>query len=180
MTRAWLALPVLSLSAFGAMAADNGFYLGAGIGQAGIEAQDDVTGLELDDEDNGYKAIVGFRPLDFLAFEVNYVDLGNPEDEFQGTTFDVDAKGLDAFVVGLFPLPLVDIYGKLGFISWDTKLSAEGFGTLADDSGEDLAYGAGVQVHFGSAAVRAEYEVFEIGDLDDVNMISLGFTWTFL
>jgi OOP family OmpA-OmpF porin len=180
MARAWLALPVLTLSAFGAMAADNGFYVGAGIGQAGVEARDDLTGLELDDEDNGYKAIVGFRPLDFLAFEVNYVDLGNPQDSFQGTDIELDAKGLDAFVVGLIPLPLVDIYGKLGFIAWDAELSAEGFGSLADDSGEDFAYGAGVQVRFGSAAVRAEYEAFDIGDLDDVNMISLGFTWTFL
>lgn len=179
MTRAWLAIPVLSLSAFGALAADNGFYVGAGIGQAGVDARDDVTGLEIDDEDNGFKAIAGFRPLDFLAFEVNYVDLGNPKDDFGGVAVELETTGLDGFVVGLIALPLVDIYGKVGFILWDAELSSPGFGSV-DDSGEDLAYGAGVQVHFGSAAVRAEYELFDISDLDEISMISVGFTWTFL
>lgn len=177
--RAWLALPALSLWTLGAMAADNGFYVGASVGQAGVEASDDLTGFELDDEDNGFKAIVGFRPLDFIAFEVNYVDLGSPSDDLGGVPVQLETQGLDGFVVGILPVPFVDIFAKVGFILWDAELSSPAFGTLEDD-GEDFAYGAGVQLKFGSAAVRAEYEVFDISDFDDVNMISLGFTWTFL
>lgn len=180
MKRAWLTLPALSLSALGAMAADNGLYVGGSIGQGNVESRDEVSGFEIDGEDNGFKGIVGFRPLDFLAFEINYVDLGNPDDTFLGTKVELEATGLDAFVVGLIPLPFMDIFGKVGFIAWDAELSASGFGTLAKDDGEDPAYGLGLQFRFGSAAIRAEYEVFDIDDVDDVNMLSLGVTWTFL
>lgn len=179
MMRAWLALPVLSLWTLGAIAADNGFYVGVSVGQAGVEVTDDLSGLDLDDEDTGFKGIVGFRPLDFIGFELNYVDLGSPSTDFAGTSVEISSTGLDVFVVGFITLPVVDIFAKVGFIAWDAELASPAFGTVSE-SGEDLAYGAGVQLKFGSASVRAEYEIFDISDLEDANMISLGFTWTFL
>lgn len=172
-----LILGLLSLPAF---AADNGFYLGASVGQSNIKDRDDLSGLSLDSDDTGFKVIAGFRPLDFLAVEVNYVDFGKPDDTVAGTNVQVDANGIDAFGVLFFsPVPLFDLYAKAGVISWDAKATVQNLGSV-DDSGTDFAWGAGAQFRLGSLAIRGEYEKFEIGAIDDVNMLSLGVTWTFL
>ncbi|HEU4531170.1 MAG TPA: outer membrane beta-barrel protein [Steroidobacteraceae bacterium] len=168
-----LAGTALLLLAGAATAADNGIYIGGSIGQANVEVEDDIA--DFDSDDTGFKVIAGIRPLDFLGFELNYVDLGAPEEG----GVEVDATGIDAFAVGFLPLPLVDLFAKVGVVSWDSSVSVEGV-EVVDDSGEDLAYGVGAQVRFGSIAVRAEYEIFDIDDTDDVNMLSLGLTWTFL
>lgn len=168
-----LAGTALLLIAGAATAADNGIYIGGSIGQANVEVEDDIA--DFDSDDTGFKVIAGIRPLDFLGFELNYVDLGAPEEG----GVEVDATGIDAFAVGFLPLPLVDLFAKVGVVSWDSSVSVEGV-EVVDDSGEDLAYGVGAQVRFGSIAVRAEYEIFDIDDTDDVNMLSLGLTWTFL
>jgi hypothetical protein len=178
MLRATLAALTLSLAAAPALAADNGFYLGVGLGQAGVQLDQDALGEDFDGDDTGYKAIVGFRPLDFLAFEANYVDLGTAEDDVGGLPAEIDATGIDAFVVGILPVALVDLYAKLGYIFWDADVSA--LGASVSDDGEDLAYGVGVGLHFGSLGARLEYERFDIEDSDTVDMISLGLTWTFL
>lgn len=182
MLRAVLTVSLLAIGATqasSALAADNGIYIGGSVGQANIKDREDVTGLELDGDDTGFKAIVGFRPLDFLGFELNYVDLGQSQDTVAGIDLTADAKGIDAFAVGFIGLPFMDLFAKAGVIAWDAEVSAAGLGSLSDD-GQDFAWGLGAQVRFGSAAIRAEYEKFEIGDLDDVNLISVGFTWTFL
>ena len=168
-----LAGTALLLLAGAAMAADNGIYIGGSIGQANVEVEDDLA--DFDGDDTGFKVIAGIRPLDFLGFELNYVDLGAPEEG----GVEVDATGIDAFAVGFLPLPLVDLFAKVGVVSWDSSVSVDGV-EVVDDSGEDLAYGVGAQARFGSIAVRAEYEIFDIDDTDDVNMLSLGLTWTFL
>src|SRR5262245_48388822 len=178
MFRALAAASILALFAMPALAADNGFYLGGSIGQGNVQADDDDLGVSLDAEDTGFKLIVGFRPLDFFAVEANYVDLGKPEDDILGVNVTTDANGIDAFAVGLLPLGPVDLFAKAGFVHWEAELTADGIGSV-DDSGEDFAYGVGAAFRLGSLAIRAEYEVFEIADFDDVNMLSLGVTWTF-
>ncbi len=44
----------------------------------------------------------------------------------------------------------------------------------------DFSYGAGAQFRVWSLTLRAEYERFDIGAPDKVDMISLGLMWTFL
>ncbi len=169
------AATLLTFAASTAGAADNGIYIGGSLGQASINVDD----LDFDSDDNGFKGILGVRPLDFLGFELNYVDLGKPDETILGSEVTADATGIDGFVVGFLGLPFMDVFAKAGLISWDAKLTVDSVQALADD-GQDFAWGVGAQVRFGSAAIRAEYERFEIEDLDNVSMISLGFTWTFL
>ena len=75
--RACLARPDGSRAA--GEAADNGFYLGAGVSQAKTELSFDDFGSD-DVDDTGFKIIGGCRPLDFLAVEANYMDLGGDSD----------------------------------------------------------------------------------------------------
>ena len=182
MLRATIATLALSLASLPALAADNGFYLGVAVGQSGVQLSDEDLGGGLGDDfdgdDTGYMAIVGVRPLDFLAFVANYVDLGTIEDDVVGVPVEIDTSAIDAFVVGILPVAMVDLYAKVGMVFWDADVDVGGI--AVSDDGEDLAYGVGAQLRFGSLGARLEYERFEIQDTDTVDMISLGLTWTFL
>jgi hypothetical protein len=48
-----------------------------------------------------------------------------------------------------------------------------------NDSESATAYGAGAKLSFGSFGIRAEYEVLDLDAVDDLNMISVGATYTF-
>ena len=76
----------------------------------------------------------------------------------------------------------VDVFAKGGLISADTSIKNRNFGNLKTfkKDGTDLAYGVGVQFRLLSLSVRAEYEKFDIDDVKDANMLSLGVTYTFL
>jgi hypothetical protein len=161
-----------------AQAADNGFYLGAGITKTKFDSND-FGNVKLDD--SSYKVIAGIRPLDWIAFEVNYVDLGSDsEDISPGVTSKVDANALTGSVLLLKEFQIIDLYARAGLAHWKVNGSATGLGSDSE-TGDEFTYGAGVGVHFGSIGVRAEYERFKIDDLDtNVNTYSLGFTYTFL
>lgn len=165
----------LGLSALPVSAADNGVYLGAGVAQSKVDYDKGTN--RFDGDDTKFKVIAGVRPLDWLAVEVNYIDFGKIED----TVAEQKLKGLDAFVVGLLEVGLVDFYAKAGVVRWDQDIDFRNVAlTDQSETGYDPAYGGGIQFHFGSISVRGEYERFAIGDDTDVDLISLGLTWTFL
>ncbi len=171
---ALLTLPVLP-----AVAADNGFYLGGSVGQVNLKI-DDLTGNvfpddDFDSDDTAFKLIAGIRPLDWLAVEAAYVNFGEPEDTVVGTKLQADGDGISAFAVGFLPVGPVDLFAKAGLIAWDSKITGGAF----DDDGSDLAYGVGAQFRVLGLAIRAEYEKFDISDVD-LDMISVGVTYTFL
>lgn len=170
-----LALAGASLPAF---AADNGIYVGGSVGQANIEADLGNVG-DFDEEETAYKAFVGIRPIDLVAVEVGYVDFGSPSASVGPVTTRADVKGAVAFGMLYLPLPLpvVDLFGKVGFARLDTEIDSGSF--RFDETDEDFAWGVGGQLNFGSFSVRAEYEQFQT-DTGDPDLISIGFTWTFL
>lgn len=159
-----------------AFAADNGIYLGGSIGRSNVEI-DDIGGIgaaDFEGDDTGYKLIGGIRPLDWFAVEASYVNFGEVEDTVAGTPLRAEGDGISAFAVGFFTLGPVDVFAKGGLISWDTQLA--GF----DADGTDLAYGVGAQFRLLGLSVRAEYEMFDADDVDELNMLSIGVTYTFL
>jgi hypothetical protein len=164
-----LALACVAVPAF---SVDTGFYLGASLGQSesGLRNSD----FNFKDRDQGYKLIAGIRPLSLLAVELNYVDLGTSS----AAGAQAKTKAADAFALVFLPIPVVDVYGKLGYVSWKTDASAPSLSLHA--SGKDLAYGAGVQVHFASLSARLEYEAFDAGAAAKPTLLSLGLTYTFL
>jgi hypothetical protein len=168
----------LMAAASRAEAADNGFYLGAGVTKTKFDA-DNFDDVELDD--SSFKVIAGIRPLDWLAFEANYVDLGSDSETIApGVKSKIDANAVTGSVLLLKEIQIVDFYARAGLAHWKVNGSVTGAGSDSD-SGDEFTYGVGVGVHFGSVGVRAEYEKFQIDNLDtDVNTLSLSFTYTFL
>jgi outer membrane immunogenic protein len=162
--------------------ADSGFYVGGSVGSAGVEidAGDPGDPVSFDEDDFAWKVFGGYNfdlPLLALGVEGGYVDLGGPSADISGSSFEVDADGLDLFGVVGVDLGPIGVFAKAGFIAWDATASVNGVG--GSDDGTDPAYGIGAKFGFSSFAIRVEYELFDIEDTEDVAMISAGLVWTF-
>jgi hypothetical protein len=148
--------------------AAGGLYLGAGLGQSTIQD----NSVSLDASDTAYKAFVGYRfniiPIIDLAVEGGYTDFGKP------TQSNVSFKlhGYDAAGLLIFPIGPIDLYGKVGMLSW----TASGGGT---SSGTDPFYGVGAGFNIWKIGIRAEYERYQIQNTDKVQMYSLSALFMF-
>jgi opacity protein-like surface antigen len=151
--------------------ADSGIYLGAGVGEINVEVS------TFDESDTAYKIFggynFGFIPLLDLAIEASYIDFGNPG----SGPVDIELAGASLFGLAGFKLGPVGLFAKVGAINWDSKISIDL--TDEDDSGTDPAYGVGARLQFGSFAIRAEYEYFDVSDVKDASMISASAIYTF-
>jgi len=167
-----------SLLSLPALSADNGIYLGASVGQSSVEFDDTVGGesINFDASATGFKAIAGWRFIDWLAVEANYVDLGSGDDN----GIETDVNGVSLSAVGFVPVGPVDLFARVGAVNWNADFDAPNLGVSESDDGTDLTYGVGAQFRVWSLSIRGEYEVFDISDADTVDMFSIGVTWTFL
>ncbi len=166
-----------ALLALPAQAADNGIYLGAGAGQSAVKF--DELNLDYDADATAFKVIGGWRILDWLAVEGNYVDLGSGDDRIGGEKFETSIDGVTLSALFLLPVGPVDLYARGGAVYWNADVKSPALDIKASDDGTDLTYGVGVQFRVWSLSLRAEYERFDISDIDTVDMASLGVTWTF-
>jgi hypothetical protein len=168
-----------------AFAADNGFYVGLAASDVSSDYELGAAAIADADDEQGFKGIVGFRPLDKLAIEANYVDFGTSTVALGVACIttpcpnqaQVDSSAVSVSVVGMLPLALVDLYARVGYANWDSDISAPG--SAAGRDGSDPTYGAGAQVRLGSFALRLEWERFDFDD-DSAELVSIGFTYTFL
>ncbi|HYM35064.1 MAG TPA: outer membrane beta-barrel protein [Steroidobacteraceae bacterium] len=180
MLRAIILLSMTIFAGTSAFAADHGVYLGAAVSEASVDVNlsSGTSRVPIDGKNTKFKVIGGVRPLDWLAFEVNYVDFGSIDNTVARTRGEFKLKGLDAMALGIFEIAIVDLYAKGGVVRWDQTASLSNV-RISSDTGYDMAYGGGVQLHFGSLSARAEYEKFNIQSTN-TRMISVGLTWTFL
>lgn len=157
---------------------ESGLYIGGSVGQTSVEADfGDDTSFKLDDDDNGYKILLGYNfgvlPLLDLGIEADYREYGQFGNNFVST----EVVSYELFgVVGLNLGPF-GLFGKAGYS--DTDLEAAIEDEKFKDSESATAYGVGAKLSFGSFGLRAEYEVLDLDDIDDLNMISVGATYTF-
>jgi OOP family OmpA-OmpF porin len=172
----------LVLASRPAVATDNGVYLGGSLGQSGVSFDEVADGIDADFDASGvgYKLIAGWRFLDWLSVEANYLDLGSPDDNVQGEKIETDVSGFSLSAVGFLPVGPVDLFARVGAIDWSADVTAPDLDIRGSEDGTDLTYGVGAQFRVWSLSLRAEYELFDISDADTVDLISVGVTWTFL
>jgi len=173
---------ILSLASAPALAVDNGFYFGASVGAGGVQFDQRFDGQRIDYDagSTGFKAIAGWRFLDWLSVEANYVDLGSGDDKVQGEKIETDFNGVSLSAAGFLAIGPVDVFARAGAIDWSADVTAPGLGIKGSDDGVDFTYGIGAQFRVWSLSLRAEYELYDISDADTVDLISVGVTWTFL
>ena len=170
--------------AAGAAHADDllGLYAGAGITRAKME---DIFHTNFNLSNTSWKIYAGLRPVGFpVGIDVDYMDLGSSAaGTFKGIAH-ADAKAFAAYAVGYAPIPVpnIDLYAKGGLARWQFKGSYTQPSLFSvSDNGTNFAWGLGGQVHFlGRLAVRFEYEHFNVHDADDVQLYSLGVSYTIL
>jgi len=167
----------------------SGFYLGGGVGQfnAGIDDVDDVDATvdEWDNDDTAYKFLAGYRLNRFLAFEVDYINLGEPSGSVvPGFNVDASVDGFAPYVVGTVPLGrFFEVYGRLGYYFYDATVGvtdALDNRVEFDEESEDLVWGAGIGANLGEKLnLRFEYERFDLEGLDDSDALWLTAAWRF-
>ena len=159
-----------------------GLYAGVGVTRAKME---DVFHTNFSLSNTSWKIYGGFRPLGFpLGVEAEYMDLGSADGYTYYGPAHADSKAFAAFAVGYLPIPVpdIDVYGKAGLARWQFNgdLPEQGLFGLSQN-GTDFAWGVGAQVHFLSRfAARVEYEHFNVREADDVQLYTLGVSYTFL
>jgi len=168
--RKLILLAVLALGPTAAWAENGLIYVGAGVAHNSVTDITDQYGYSLPDLKNtSWKAYAGVRPLNWLAAELDYIDLGNASGTTpQGSYAHISGASTYAgYAVGFLPIPLpaVDIFGKVGFSSWryDEQISfPELTGHPDTQKGTTFAWGIGAQAHISIAGLRLEYESFKV------------------
>ena len=176
------AAALFAMTAPPAHSADNGIYLGASVGAGGVQFEDRFDGetIDYDAGSTAFKGIAGWRFLDWLSVEANYVDLGSGDDKIGGQKVETDFSGVSLSAIGFLAVGPADIFARAGAIDWSADVTAQGLGINGSDDGIDFTYGIGAQFRVGSLGLRAEYELYDVADSDTVDLVSVGVTWTFL
>ena len=185
-----LAAVVLGLSATAVQADEVSGYLSGNVGQS------DTKG---GGTDTAYKIAVGLQANQYVALEMQYIDLGEGKDKVYGTVegldfsgkVALDTKGFGANLVGTLPLDDFKLFGKVGYHRLETKGTAkvtvtDGVNTV---SGKGKAktnewvpsFGVGASYAFTPAIeVVAEYERYKkVADSYDVDLASVGLRYNF-
>lgn len=198
----------LALVAAPAMAADDsGFYVGVGVGEFGINIDDDAVDEAVDDAtddmNTGVRVFGGWQFNQYFGIEGGY-DGGAGFDDTVGdfvangaeADIDIDIQGFDLMLVAT--LPMGDkFYGfaKAGVLFWDIEADAslredlngndivdvgETTELSGDDTGEDPAFGLGFGFKLGEQArIQAEYTDYHFNSDVDGEFISASFVWAF-
>jgi opacity protein-like surface antigen len=175
---------LLALGTAPAFAAeDSGWYLGAGVGRFNVQIDNpgDVTDTigSFDSDDTTLKLFGGYRFNPYVALELDYMDLGNPEDTIDARRVNADVNGFAPYVVGTLPVGPVELFAKAGYLFYDVKVDVDD-ATVIDDNTQDFVYGGGIGVTlFDKLNTRLEYEVIDIGAVDDANALWLSAAWRF-
>ena len=189
-TAAFAALAVAAASPAAFAQDENaGFYLGGGVGQFNAQIDDidqvDNTVDDWDEDDTAYKFFGGYRLNNFLAFELAYINLGEPSGRVvPGRNVDASVDGFAPYVVGTFPIgKWFEVYGRLGYYFYDATVGVEdeiGGRAEFDEESEDLVYGAGIGTNIGEKLnIRFEYERFDLQGVDDADSLWLTAAWKF-
>jgi opacity protein-like surface antigen len=176
------------------------FYVGGAVGRAAVEV-DEVGAVPLgfDERHVGWKLLFGVRPISLLGAEFEYINFGHPSTVIgNNVNTDAQVRGPAVFALGYLPLPLpmLDVFGKVGLSRLQTTATASLIVPLGapcnlnnpmpftcgpeklDRTDNHFAWGAGTQIKLSHIAVRAEYERFSTS-VGNPDFLSLGMTWSF-
>lgn len=169
-------LLAVGFAAPSALAAESGFYVGAGAGQATL--RDDASGIgDVDESDTAWKAFVGYRlgalPILDFAGELTYRDFGKPG----GSNFEYEASGYDASALGILTLGPIDLFARVGVGQYDVESKINGISD--DNDGTAGMFGIGAGFRIGRVNIRAEWERVEPDGIDNIDMYTINAYWRF-
>jgi len=177
-----------------------GIYAGAGAGRAQVRADPGPegigAGLGFGEQDTGWTASLGIRPIPFFGAEVQYFDFGHPSRTTSGYRIDAQARGPALFALGYLPLPIsrLELYAKAGVGSLHVTASRRTllpvfcpatfiFPNCADAhagvTNARFGWGAGARLKVSSSlAAQVEYARLS-APTGDPELLSLSLIWAF-
>lgn len=170
------------------------FYVGGGIGDATVETSEDFDegSLDFNESDFGSKIFAGYMFSEYLGVEASYIDLGSPSQSFgfdggeDSVNYDFKAELTGFTVQGVVAYPFGSVFevnAKLGIVSYDAEIEVKetfsGDRLRLDDDGEELAYGIGGKYNIERFALRFDWDIYDVGDVDDVSMWTFGAQYSF-
>jgi hypothetical protein len=183
--------------------AEETFYIGISGSKNEVDFGSAVTttgAAQVDDQDTGYKAFLGYQFHKLVSVEVQYANFGDvslalpngTSATIGGTTTsnssgatvttNVEAESFGFAVLLTVPLEIARPYLKFGLHSWDTKRTVPSSGAnlfATEGSGTDGFRGLGVTIPVLEAlSIQFEYEVYDLGD-DKISMASTGISYRF-
>ena len=149
MKKITIAVLLSTFVAVPAFSADEGFYVGADVGQSSTNTLDLSTKTG-----TAFSVLGGYQFMKYLAAEIQYNDFGSPT-HTGGSSTKINGYSGAAVVI----LPLNDqwsLLGKFGYAS--TKL-----GSPYNTKKSDITYGLGGQYNISQAwGVRLNYDMYKV------------------
>jgi hypothetical protein len=164
----------------GAVAANQGFYIGAGAAQGFVSGSGNSTDL---DSDVGYSGIFGYRlgiiPLFDFAAEGFYNDFGEFTPKNGSTNVSAKSWAYGANALAILVVGPVDFYGKVGVSNLSYDLTTNGTSTTYDST--TPVYGLGIGLRLSSLGFRLQADYYDTNKNvgDSLVMYSGIVTWTF-
>ena len=110
-----------------------------------------------------------------FGIEGGYVNFGSPSDDLLSLLpVKIEPTALDLFATLGFDIGPV---GMFGYARWDVDIDVAG--DNFSDEGHDPVYGVGARFNLWSLEIRGEYEIFDVSNVDDVTLWSVGVVWRF-
>lgn len=175
---------------------DLGLYAGASFVQSTFDHDWNLASgepvMNIDDEDQGFKVLFGWRPVRWFALEASYADLGAASGNTSivcaaaigfpcPTELAADVRSSQVAALGLLPLGAFDLFARAGLNYWraDARI-ADGATVVVRDREHDtdVVYGVGAQYRYQRVGLRLEYENITLGD-SDADTVSVGVTYNF-
>jgi len=179
---AFLAIGILVSGA--AIAADNGFYIGASAGQGrpnfDTAGASPAVALGVDSSGSAYKAFGGYQINKYFGAEASYVSVGSFNVSNGGS---IDLYGWGISLVGTLPVGKdFSLLGRAGVNRMRERMNATG---LADNT-TSPTYGVGIKYDFNanfSGRIEAE-RILRMGSNNntissDANMYTIGLGYKF-
>jgi hypothetical protein len=155
-------------------------FLGGSLGTSFYKT--DITELQdedfkLEENEFAWKIFGGLRALRLTSVEFGYRNLGKVQNTVADVNLEHKTSGWDLFFVPFLSTGPVDVFGKLGYLWWrsETKIEEDPF----DTKGGDFAWGFGGAIRLRDAAVRIEWERFEVEGADYLSMATAGVVFYF-
>jgi OOP family OmpA-OmpF porin len=177
----WVVLGFAAAAFAGQAAAqDEGYYLGASVGESQFRKSCSGITAACDDKDLGWRVFGGYHLNRIFSVEVGYANLGEAT-----TPVDLrEVKALDVSAIGGYHFtPEFALLARVGMYRGQTTLSTV-LGT-AGDHNTGFTYGLGIRYAFTRGlALRAEWQQYEsIGGAatgkDNIGAVSAGVVVSF-
>ncbi|HEX6994164.1 MAG TPA: porin family protein [Gammaproteobacteria bacterium] len=159
---------------------NSGLYLGAGLGDFSTEIRElDDVDLDFDEDSDASRIFAGWRFNRVIAAQLDYFDFGDSSAATNLLEIEADAKGVAPSLVATLPLGPIELFVKGGWLFYDLEVSADG-DEIFDESENDPMYGAGIGLTLlERLALRAEYEVIDISEIEDAEAVWITAAWRF-